>query len=277
MVGGLQQNAALFVAAGLALSACYTQEISAEPVLLVDVVPRAGYGMLGVSFAPRETTFQEQQANAATRTASFCPFVDGRQLAFPEDDGSPQPLLILEGATVGIGALPAGPHHFEIRPAGKGPTLFAGDGEIAAASMTLFYLFGPAGAIEGRFVSFPDVVPPGKLHVSLINLLRTGQTLEVVGCSETGHCTPLSVPLGVGDVFDEYLPLDATQDWPNVGYVRSTGMGIGYRQVPSSVVPDPPVQPLPTDVYGFTAPSPIATLTAAPIYMSPEGETQASF
>jgi len=275
-VGALQRNAGLLVAAGLALSACYTQEISAEPVLLVDGVPRADYGTLQVSFAPRDATFQEQQANAAVRTASFYPFVDGRQLAWAGVDGAPQPFEVLEGATVGIGSLPAGPHHFEIRTAGKGPTVFAGEGEIAAASTTRFYLFGPAGAVEGRFVSFPDVVAAGTTHVSLINLLRTGQTLEVVGCSDGSHCAPLSAPLAVGDVFAADLRLDATQDWPNGRYVVSNGLGIGYRQVPNAAAPDPPVQPLPPDVYGLGAVSPNSTLTAAPIYMSPLGDTQAS-
>ena len=73
-----------------------------------------------------------------------------------------------------MGYLPAGRHHFEIKEVrleARGPTFFAGDGEIAAGAITVLYLFGRGDAVEGRFISLPAVVAPGMPHVNLINLI----------------------------------------------------------------------------------------------------------
>lgn len=77
--------------------------------------------------------------------------------------------------------------------------------------------FGPAGPVQGRFVSYPVVV--------------------------------------------------------------AAGAALGYRQVPTPAVSDPPVQPLSPDVRapsdGSLASSTV--LVGAPVYMSPTGNIQSSF
>ena len=156
---------------------------------------------------------------------------------------------------------------------------FAGDGEIAAGSRTELYLFGPASAVDGRFVSYPAVVAAGTAHVALINLIRSGQRIEAVLCVDLSNCVLLSPPLALGETFAADVPMDATQDWPNGRYIVSNGAALGYRQVPTPAVSDPPVLPLPNSLpAAMDGPMPSgAVLAAAPIYMSPTGDVQASF
>ena len=60
--------------------------------------------------------------------------------------------------------------------------------------------------------------------------------------------------------------MDATQDWPNGRFIVSNGAALGYRQVPTAAVPDPPVQPLPNSLpAAMDGPMPSgAVLAAAP-------------
>ena len=86
-------------------------------------------------------------------------------------------------------------------------------------------------------------------------------------------------PLALGETFEGDFPIDATQDWPNGRFIVSDDGGLGYRQVPTPAVPDPPVLPL---SYGVpvlvdVSMSSSATLVAAPVYMSPRGDIQSSF
>ena len=264
-------------AAMLAPAACSTQEISADPVVVPDDMPSADHGVLQIAVAPSESSFEEQQARAATNTSLFQVYFDGQQLAW-SSNGAPRPVLVGEGGTTGIGYLPAGRHHFDVRAGYRGPTAFAGDGEIAAGAMTELYLFGPAGALDGRFVSYPTV-PAGTAHVVLINLVRSGQSLEAVKCvDDTSHCTPVSAPLALGETFEGDFPIDATQDWPNGRFIVSNGGALGYRQVPTAAVPDPPVLPLSYGVEPVSGSMPPgATLGAAPVYISARGDIQESF
>src|SRR4051812_9648805 len=104
-------------AACVALGACSTQEISADPVVIPDSNPSADHGALTIGFAPPEVTFEEEQANSATRTNPFHLFIDGKQLAWWSMGRPPEPFMIIEGGTISVGYLPGGSHHFEIRAA----------------------------------------------------------------------------------------------------------------------------------------------------------------
>jgi hypothetical protein len=284
MTSSLHSYPVLFLgmsAAMLVPAACSTQQISADPVVIPETTPSEDNGALQIGFAPHEATFDEQQANAATQaTPFFHVFFDGQQLVWSSDfDGSLQPFVVGEAGSANIAYLPAGSHHFEVRAPDGGSIVFGGDGAIAAGAMTELFLFGPAGAIEGRFISYPTVAAAGTAHVVLINLVRSGQRLEAVKCvGDTSHCTPLSSPLALGETFVGDFPLDATQDWPNGRFIVSNGAALGYRQVPTAAVSDPPVLPLSYGVAPVAGSMPPgATLVAAPIYMSPRGDVQESF
>jgi hypothetical protein len=267
-------------AALLALAACSTEEIS-TPITYVGTGPGPDRGLLMIVFAPSADTEEEGQAQArANTTVQFYGiFVDGRQLAF---DGlgsyAPAPVTIGEGGMYGGGYLSAGPHHFEIAVAGGGPVIFAGDAEIPPGSTTRLYVFGHAGARQGRFVSYPSVTAPGMLHVSLMNLVRLAPGLEVVSCADATSCAPLSPPLAFGQSFDADFAA-GTSD--GTRYSLATGASIGFRQIATAALPAPPVQPMSSifDVLaapGTVPPAP-ANLVFAPIYMTAEGNVSAIF
>ena len=170
----------------LALPACGTEEI-ATPITYVSSEPGPDRGELFIAVAPTADTYEEAQDQTLARPVrSYGVFVDGSQLVFEGLYGyAPQPVTVSEGGgTFGGGYLPAGPHHFAIAAAGGGPEIFAGDAEIPPGSTTRLYLFGPAGARQGRFVSYPSVPAAGTLHVSVINLVRLAPGLEVVSCAD---------------------------------------------------------------------------------------------
>jgi hypothetical protein len=260
-------------AALLAVPACGTEEFGPTPVTVAGTMPEAGKGGLLIAWAPRDATEAEAQARAPTSTAEFVHvFIDRSQLAF-DVLGTLEPAYAYEWGEASGGYLPAGPHHIEIKGAGGHRTIFAGDGEIPEGSLTRLYLYGPADAVQGRFVSYPEVPAPGAVHVSLINLVRTGVQIELVGCANPSDCAPLSGPLALGETFDADLPLDAVQDWPGGRYVLSNGVGLGFRQTPTAALPAPPVQPVAggMSLYG-SAPPLISNLVAAPFFVSAQGD-----
>jgi hypothetical protein len=260
-------------AAWMAIPACDTQEI-ANPITTVGSEPGPDRGELLIAVAPTADSYEEDQAQARARNTfqAYGLFVDGRQLVFEGVYGySPQPVTIGEGGTFGGGYLPAGPHHFEIAAAGGGPVIFSGDAEIPPGSTTKLYLFGPAGARQGRFVSYPSVPAAGTLHVRVLNLVRLGPGIEVVSCAGVTSCAPLSSPLAFGQTFDADFVV-GTSDGTRQSL--ATGASIGYRQIATAALPAPPVQPM-SGILDLASPDPMASLPAnlvfAPIYMSAEG------
>jgi len=263
----------------LAFPACGTEEI-ATPITYAGTEPGPDRGELWIISAPSADSYEEDQAQALARPfQSYGVFVDGRQLAFKSVvDGSPLPVSVGEtGGASGAGYLPAGPHHFAIAAAGGSPVIFAGDAEILPGSMTRLYVFGPIGARQGRFVSYPSVPAPGTLHVSLINLVRLGPGIEVVSCADAAPCAPLSPPLALGAHFDADF---ASGGWDGTSYLLASGASIGYRQIATAALPAPPVQPLYSILDGAPAKTDMpvsANAVAAPIYMSAEGNVTVNF
>ena len=156
MMRSMRPSPILGVTAGLlalpAFAACSTQEIRRHPVVIPDRMPSADHGELMIRLRPSEVSFEEQQASAAAPPTSFYAFLDGRQLVWSSTVTDRRARSSSSrGARPAHRLPPAGSHHFEIRAAGGGPTVFAGDGEIAAGSRTQLYLFGPAGARPGAF------------------------------------------------------------------------------------------------------------------------------
>jgi len=261
-------------AAWLALPACGTEEV-ARPFPAIGTEPSADRGELMIWYMPPDQTFEEEQARAAT---SFDPtayhvFMDGAQLLWDTDVGR-YPVVVVEGGGAGAGYLPAGVHHFEVRAAGGGRTIFAGEGEIPAASTVRLYLFGDPGALRGRFISFPAEPAAGTLHVSVVNLVRRGPGIEVVSCTGETSCAALSSPLGLGDVFQADLPAGATRE---TSYQLASGASLGCRQLPTAELPSPPVFPIapPRVSVDFNAPNlPPANFIFAPVFMSLQGDVQ---
>jgi hypothetical protein len=268
----------LMGAALLAVPACSTQEIGPGPVTYVGNAAGPDNGELLVVFPSPSETYEEQQARAASGgyTASYTLYLDGKQLVW-EVDGRLQPALLGEGAQASAGFLPSGPHQFAIVGAKGGPTVFVGDVEIVPGFLTRLYLFGRLRALEGRFVSHPAEPPPGMLHVSVINLVRDGRSVEVVSCGNADDCTSVSPALALGRHFGADFP--AADGQP---YALADGRRIGWRQAPTAAVPSPPVQQLTwemmeTATRAFVPPFPPATFAVAPLYLSPQGDPLSTF
>jgi len=211
-------------------------------------------GGLVVAFAPTDPTFQAEQIHVAAgpHLTAYEVLVDGQLATLDDGAGHRSAVTVTEGGVSGQGYLNAGPHHLTIRAAGA-PPVFEGDGEVPGGGTVRLFLFGPLAALQGRFVSTPDVPAAGNQHVTAVNLIGGGPTIEVVSCPDA-RCAPLSDPLALGDVFDTDLPADDD---------------VGYRLVPSDALPDPPVLAF--------SPDPSAVLVAAPVYLSDQGQLQYAF
>lgn len=249
----------------LALSACATEEVGPG------AGPPPAEGTLLIAFAPAEATFEERQARLAVEPIGtrYQVLMDGVRLGFAA------PLTVTQGGESVISPVPAGTHHFEIVEPDGGPTIFAGDGEIKASGMNRLYLFGDLDDLQARFTSFAFVPAPDTVHVDVINLVRGGTTIEVATCSAPGNCSPVSAPLAFGAAFagDFAGSSDATRFW------LASGATIGFRQVPTEALPDPPLQPMRLNVPFPVSTSPVvpANVVAAPLYMSSDGNVQWSF
>jgi hypothetical protein len=261
---------ALFVGAAVAaLPGCGTQEISADPEQFYYISGQTSpdQGLLLIAFAPTAPTFEAQQSGAGNTTAYHLA-VDGKLAVWSDDDGNRWPQTMSEGGEFGAGFFAPDRYHFTIRASNDDQTIFDGDHDIPPDSVTFLYLFGDRpDALQSRWMSVPQVPAAGIQHVGLINLVRAGQSIELVSCADAAGsaCTSVSPPLARGESFADDFPLS-----PNT---------IGFRQVPTDAVPAPPVQPLTR--YLGTSPQngmvEAASIVAAPIYMSPQGDIWSYF
>jgi len=240
---------------------CGVQDGQANQQLLTAAAGGPDTGSIVVAFAPTAATFRAEQASlltGPTRTA-YDVLIDGEMAVLDDGDGHTSALTVTEGSMSLRGYLDAGPHHFTIRASGAAPA-FDGDGAIPGGGAARLFLFGPVEALQGRFVSTPDTPAFGNEHVTAVNLMENGQTAEVVSCMD-GSCTPLSDPLGLGDVFDTEIP--ATDSDPLTSSLTDAGTGVGYRVVPTAALPAPPVLAFQTEVP--------EVFVAAPVYLSDQG------
>jgi hypothetical protein len=255
---------------GLLLSGCGAQP---TPVVLAAAAGPDMGGVL-VAFSPTAATFDDEQARlvqaddapGAQVSAAWQLRIDGSPAVFDGGEENVSAVTVTEGGQSVLGYLDAGPHHFTVAAPGGGPT-FDGDAEIPSGGTLRLFLFGPPDALQGRFVSTPDLPASGNQHVTVVNLLRTGQSLEVVACTGLTACAPVSPALSLGDLFDTEVPA------PGEGAaatITADGVGIGYRVAPSLSLPAPPVLALTAG--GATAAATPDVFVAAPVYMSDQGE-----
>jgi hypothetical protein len=269
MTGWMCRTHALFVGAALvALPGCGTQEISADPDRFTYVTAQTSpdQGTLTLAIAPTTPTYEQQQAGSGN-PIPYHLAVDGKQLVSSGYNEERWPVTLFEGGEFGAAFLAPGDHHFTIRSASDGQTIFDGDHDIAPERSTFLYLFGDRpDALESRWASVPLRPAPGIQHVGVMNLVRSGQNIEMVSCADgpASACTAVSPALARGESFAGDFPLTAA---------------IGFRQVPTDAVPAPRVQPLSqrlgTDPQtGMPVPT---SIMAAPTYMSAQGDIWSYF
>lgn len=261
----------------LTFAGCGTQDIDPNDVVVASNQPGPDKGGLTVFFPPTDESVQAEQARAANtpHPTAYQVMLDGKLVASDQGDGELTPFLASEGGASSLGYLEAGSHHFAIAPAAGAP-IFEADGELTGGETTNLFLYGPLDGLQGKILPMPNALSMGSEHVTAINLMRSGQTIEVVSCTDASTCTPVSPALALGDVFEADFPA-VTSSVDNYS-LTSTGAGIGYRLVPSATVPDPPVLPM---GLGFQvgAPSypPALNFLGAPIFMTDQGQVQGNF
>jgi len=258
----------------LAVSACDTQEVGPGHLVVAGSDPGPDESAFWVVFPPPEETYEQLQDRTSriANVDSYQVFLDGQVLAFDDRNGGLSPSLVYPGAVAGLGYLQAGPHHFRIASLDGNP-IFVADAQLTAGATTRLFLYGPPNDLRGRFITAPSATPAGQEHVTVVNLVRTGQAIEVVSCSGGGVCEPVSPALALGDVFDADVP-DANPS-PPARSLSDDGAGIGFRMVPSATVPNPPVLSLTRAIpFAGNREPPAALYVAAPIYLSDRGDPQ---
>jgi hypothetical protein len=254
----------------LALPACGTEEVPPTPLGVRDVRRGANFGGFLVAVAPPELTFEQYRARVPEFEAPRVKYglrLDGKEVT-QDVTGVQQTHPFTEGYGSHFGYLAPGTHHFEIASMVDGRSVLAGDAEIMVGWETWLFVFGDPGALEGRLVSIPELLPRGTLNVMVMNLVRDGPGIEVVSCKAAAPCTPLSPVLSMGESFQADFPGGTTEE---TLFGLADGSKIGYRQVGKATLPEPPVQwihwatgVLPTP-YG-------SAMKGAPVYLSPEGK-----
>jgi hypothetical protein len=270
----------------LALASCRTEEISGAFLIPSD---QAGpdKGGLVVGFSPTEETYEaaEQDMENPSPTQYYL-FVDGE--AVTESGGSPPFTIAAGGNPNWAYYLTAGPHHFSIAAPGQAP-VYQVDGAVPGDGGTVnLFLYGPLDAVQGVLAPTPQLPSPGNEHITVVNLMRSGQTIEVVTCNDATTCTPISAALALGELFDAEVPAvidDCNRSspssvpgtWSGGGCFTSrttSGAGIGYRLVPSVSLPNPPVSALTWGISGSQLSNGPPIFVAAPVFMTAQGQPQ---
>ena len=269
----------------VALTACGTEEIRGH-VLLASYQDAPDRGGVVLAIAPPEYTDQPTEGQIRNLGGTqYHLFADGNAVCGP--DGLP--VTTQTGGVTWTYYLPAGPRHFAIAESGQ-PPILEGDGQIPGGGTANLFLYGPLDHEKAVFVPTPMIPAAGNEHITVANLLRSGQTLEVVTCTDATTCTPMSLPLAEGDVFDAEVPalfddcdrssFSNVGSWSSGGCFTSRtrkGAGIGYRLVPTASLPDPPVNAVTwgmTDLKGDSSNPRAPIFVAAPAFMTEQGRSQ---
>jgi hypothetical protein len=277
------QNALPLAFTLLCLAACSTELVGPDNVVNGSSETAPGQGAFLISFASTAETYQTDHARRATtwNPPIYNVTMDGKILAEEEGtEGSPVPKLlpisVSEGGLAGVGYLDGGPHQFAVLTPGSAP-IWEGDGDIMPGGALRLFVFGPADAEQGRFAFVPNAPSvAGNENITVINLMRSGQSIEVVSCADATTCTPISPPLAMGDLFQTEVPAVGLSEG---GYASMTadGAGIGFRLVPSAALPNPIVDALYVGPLGQGAFPPPEVFVAAPVFLSEQGESLTGF
>jgi hypothetical protein len=272
-------SALSFVFAALALPACQTQQIEAPNVLVIGGPSGPDRADVMVQIAPADATYEAEQARYQSRSyePQYHVLIDGDYVSEPTTDGL-WAVVVEEGGGLDLAYVAAGPHEFTIMDPNNEP-IFNGEGDVPGTGTLRFFLYGSLDAPQGLFVPIPNVPASGDDHITVANLLQSGQTIEVVSCTNATTCTAISPALALGDVFDADVPAIPSHpcSMPLGAENCDTladGVGVGYRLVPSAALPNPPVNAVYQSTGSYPPAGNVSTYLAAPIYISDQGQVQ---
>jgi hypothetical protein len=284
-----QRLSAIWLACTLpALAACSTEDIRGHFLVPSDQGGPDKGGVV-VGFSPTEDTYQaaEQELTNLAPT-QYHLFIDGEVVSEPDADWL---FTTVVGGNVNwVYYLGAGPHHFAIAASGQAP-VFQGDGQVPGGGTVNLFLYGPLDEVKGVLAPIPRIPSAGNEHITVVNLMRNGQSIEVVTCNDATTCTPISAGLALSDVFDAEVPAAGDDcdpsspssipgSWSGGCFtsLTTTGAGIGYRLVPTASLPNPPVNALTWGVSDSLSINPRPPIfVAAPVFMTDDGRSQFVF
>lgn len=281
-----QGLSAIWLACTLAaLAACSTEDI--RGFLIPSDQAGSDKGGVIVGFSPTEQTYQAaEQPLENPAPTQYHLLVDGEVVSGP--DGYGLFTTVPGGSLNWVYYLGAGPHHFAIAASGQTP-VFEGDGQVPSEGTANLFLYGPLDGVKGVLAPTPRIPSAGNEHITVVNLMRSGRSIEVVTCNDATTCTPISAGLALGDLFDAEVPAavddcDPSSSIPGTWSggcftsLTTTGAGIGYRLVPTASLPNPPVNALTWSVGDSISIDPRPLIfVAAPVFMTDEGRSQFVF
>jgi len=183
----------------LALVGCSTDQVQG-PFLIATGQPGPDRGGLMVAFAAPEDTYGAAEQDQTP----YYVLVDGEVLSIDQS----YPFTVFAGGNpMWAYSLDAGPHHFTVTAMHGQKPVFEGDGMVPGAGTAHLFLYGPLDHVTGVFVSVPSTPASGNEHITAVNLMRSGQAMEVVTCSDWTTCSPISGALALGDVFQTEVPV----------------------------------------------------------------------
>jgi len=224
----------IIFAAGLSLVAfsflpsCSTQEIKLDGAgkyfdLYSDPTDTA-QARFALSMTSDAGTSEEQQQLVSLRNPRLNLKIDGRWAAIVQADGSRNPAQLYPA---GIGSwsmwMTAGSHVFELVDS-DGKTVFQTPAyDVRVDQGNHLVVFGTADSRRHRFFSYGFDVPAGMVRYNVMNLVPTGEMMQVVKCDAPGstNCaTSVSDPIAYGDVA--------------IGDVAAELFALSYRIIPAT-------------------------------------------
>jgi hypothetical protein len=258
--------------AALSLAACSTEEIDRAHFKLSSTATPDQPAPFALSIVEDADSFEEgQQLMASGQLPTYSLKVDGLWAVEQVSDTESWQVSIQGGSVGGMHWMSAGPHVFELVDENGQTALQTATYDVEAGQTNHLVVFGHREALENRFFADTLDIPVGKQTFTVINLLRSGQSVEVLQCddaSTTANCTVVAGPAAYGELARGQTDAPA----PAASSVTNPS-NLFYRIVPTTDVPAPTLFQLRRDaiVIGSTFPNGLPIYTAAPVFVMPSG------
>jgi hypothetical protein len=203
----------LVLATGFSLAAvsmvpsCATKEIApgeGNDFEVSQVATATQQANLSLSIASDADTWEEDQHLASLGSPLYNFKIDGRWAVIVGSDGERYPIQFSAGGS-GIWTgnwIPAGSHVFEMVEPNGTTALTTPAIDVQSDHANRLVMFGHKDALEHRILDYTFDVPADMVRYSVINLVRSGETIQVVKCDSPGGdgcTTPVSDPVAYGE------------------------------------------------------------------------------
>jgi hypothetical protein len=262
------------------VTSCSTEQIGLPSVDPASIDP-ATQAPFMLSVADDADTFDEQQRLAASNhPAVYTLKVDGQWATVPQSGAEPWLVQISAGSvSPGAGApwSTAGSHVFELVDGSGKTVLETPPYELQTGQSNHLVVFGHRDHLEHRFFADRLDIPAGMQRFTALNLIRTGQSLQVLQCDDPSlpeSCATVAGPLAYGEMAqgDAALPAsDSANPFPVFSNLYSRIVPTGDAPTPGlSHLGGDPISPSPVFEDGALAGRRL--FVGAPTIVTPSGD-----